>query len=292
MRLLEKVLLVALTVFIFVGGQKGVKGQGTPTKTIQFSGYTWIVKSSEFPQGPDPNYWSNSNGNVWVDSQGQLHLKIVRRNGKWYCAEVYTEKSFGYGEYTFYVASRIDLLDKNVVCGLFTYLDDNHEIDIEFSRWGDANAANAQYVVQPWNNPGNIKRFSITLNGDYSAHRFVWNNDKIDFRSLHGHYDLPPSPDYVISQWTYTRSDIPTPSTEKVHINLWLMNGHQPSDGQEVEVVIKKVEFKPLSTTTKILPVPYYDQGNTEWCVPTSMAMIFNYYYGTEKNIHSWDIAH
>ena len=269
--------------------------KAVPVRTVQFSGYTWIVKSSESPQGPGPNYWSDSKENVWVDDQGRLHLKITERNGKWYCAEVYTEESFGHGEYTFYMASRIDQLDKNVVCGLFTYLDDNHEIDIEFSRWGDAKAANAQYVVQPWSRPGNIKRFNIALNGDYSTHRFIWRNNRVDFRSLHGrydlHYDFPPSSDYIISQWTYTGSDIPAPSTEKVHINLWLMNGQPPSDGQKVEVVIEKVEFKSATTVTKILPVPYYNQGNTNWCVPTSMAMIFRYYYGAEKNIHSWDIA-
>jgi hypothetical protein len=38
----------------------------------------------------------------------------------------------------------------------------------------------------------------------------------------------------------------------------------------------------------KILPVPYYSQGVTEWCLPTSMSMIFKYY---GQNIHSWDIA-
>lgn len=38
----------------------------------------------------------------------------------------------------------------------------------------------------------------------------------------------------------------------------------------------------------KTLPVPYYSQGATDWCVPTSMSMILSYY---GKNIHSWDIA-
>ena len=40
--------------------------------------------------------------------------------------------------------------------------------------------------------------------------------------------------------------------------------------------------------TAKILPVPYYSQDGTDWCVPTSMSMIFKYY---DKPIHSWDIA-
>jgi len=36
------------------------------------------------------------------------------------------------------------------------------------------------------------------------------------------------------------------------------------------------------------LPIPYYNQGNTSWCVPASMAMILKYF---GKNIHQWDIA-
>jgi hypothetical protein len=40
--------------------------------------------------------------------------------------------------------------------------------------------------------------------------------------------------------------------------------------------------------TEKILPVPYYSQGDTLWCVPASMSMIFKYY---DKPIHLWDIA-
>jgi len=52
-------------------------------------------------------------------------------------------------------------------------------------------------------------------------------------------------------------------------------------DKKYTTVVIKK-------TTRKILPVPYYSQGVTNWCLPTSMSMIFKYY---GQNIHSWDIA-
>ena len=38
----------------------------------------------------------------------------------------------------------------------------------------------------------------------------------------------------------------------------------------------------------KILSVPYYNQGNTEWCLPTSLAMVLKYW---GENIHPWDIA-
>lgn len=41
-------------------------------------------------------------------------------------------------------------------------------------------------------------------------------------------------------------------------------------------------------TTAKVLPVPYYGQGSTDWCMLASMSMILKYY---GQNIHLWDIA-
>gem|GEM_PF-4235557 len=61
--------------------------------------------------GPCPNYWTDRN--VWVDENGWLHLKITYRDGRWYCAEVYTKEPLEYGTYVFYVDSRID----NLECG-------------------------------------------------------------------------------------------------------------------------------------------------------------------------------
>jgi hypothetical protein len=37
-----------------------------------------------------------------------------------------------------------------------------------------------------------------------------------------------------------------------------------------------------------MLSVPYCDQGGTDWCLPHSMSMVFEYY---GRHIHSWDIA-
>lgn len=39
---------------------------------------------------------------------------------------------------------------------------------------------------------------------------------------------------------------------------------------------------------TVTLPVPYYGQGHTEWCLLASMSMVFKYY---GQNVHLWDIA-
>lgn len=36
-------------------------------KILLFSGYEWLVKSSVITVGPGPNYFSDSDENVWVD---------------------------------------------------------------------------------------------------------------------------------------------------------------------------------------------------------------------------------
>lgn len=222
----------------------------TFSKILSFSGYQWRVKSSASPFGPGPNYFSDNSENVWVDELGQLHLKITKRNGKWYCAEVVSKETFGYGTYRFYVASRIDQLDENVIVGLFTWDDDpanNHrEIDIEFAKWGQAENENAQFVVQPWNTFGNMVRFPIQLNETLSTHSFDWRNDNILFQSIYGHYSTPPD-SHIVVMWNYTGQDIPPPGNENARINLWLFNGEPPSDRQEVEIVITKFEFIPFT---------------------------------------------
>src|SRR5690606_14139601 len=115
-------------------------------RIINFSGYQWLVRDTDNVRyGPGPNLFSNSTENVWVDDQGKLHLRIVNRNEKWYCAEVTLNQKVGYGKYIFYINSSLSSLDDNVVAGLFTYLDDTQEIDIEFSKWSLNDNDNSQF---------------------------------------------------------------------------------------------------------------------------------------------------
>jgi hypothetical protein len=210
--------------------------------TIQFAGMTWNVREGK--GGPGPNRWSSSKESVWVDDQGRLHLQIRRIDGTWHCAEVWTRESFGYGDYVFQVASNVEHSDPNVVVGLFTYLDDAHEIDIEFARWGVADHRPAQYVVQPGARPENRRQFRLGLKGASSTHRFHWRERSVLFQSYHGHYDAPPSKDHLIQEWTCTSRDIPKAGVEKLHINLWLDRGRPPTDGKDVELILKSVKIK------------------------------------------------
>ena len=217
-------------------------------RTLRFSGYIWNVKAGEARVGPGPNYFSGEPADVWVDKLGRLHLRIVKRGGRWYCSEVYSAKALGFGTYTFTLASRVDQLDKNVVLGLFTWDDAApeyayREIDIELSRWGDVAAANAQFVVQPWDHPGNRHRFEIALSSVFSTHSFRWSAGEIFFSSYLGH---APTLGDAIETWSYTGADIPPAGAGHARINLWLNSG-APSNGHSVEVVVESFRFVPGS---------------------------------------------
>jgi len=49
----------------------------------------------------------------------------------------------------------------------------------------------------------------------------------------------------MIYQWTYTGSYIPPVGQERVHINLWLLNGSAPVSGAGDEMVINSFTFQP-----------------------------------------------
>jgi hypothetical protein len=242
---------VAKAAILFLIG--AVCGVGLPPadgQTITFSGYDWQVKSGE-KLGPGPNAWDASN--VWVDEKGRLHLKISHRNGLWACAEVSTTRRFGFGTYQFQVVGRVDQLDRNVVLGLFNYPprtvgpDGTNEIDIEFARWGQADAPNGNYTVWPAK-PGvkeSGKTFRFTLTGEYTTQRFTWKSRSILLQSLHGHRD---DNDEEFGRWLFHPGDYVARIPQQpmpVLINLWLFRGKAPTDGKEVEIILQNFKFTP-----------------------------------------------
>ena len=217
------------------------------SRTIEFSGYTWAVESSQGKVGPGPNYFSDSTDNVWVDAQGRLHLKLTKEADGWHCAEVVLTRSLGYGTYRFYLDSPVDDFDPNVVFGIFTYdsspAENHRELDIEFSRWAKTSSMNSQYVIQPGSIPQNRFRFDMPPNLRESTHSFRWENGTADFLSVPGFYDpTADNPAPPIMQHTFT-SGVPSPGAETLRFNLWLDQGVAPTNNEPVEVVIHKFEF-------------------------------------------------
>ncbi len=217
---------------------------------IEFSGITWDIKNGS-GLGPGPNNWSDSPDSVFVDAQGQLHLNVRQIDGQWHSAEVISQQSFGYGTYTFQVATDVEQYADNVVLGMFTYLDDFNEVDIELAQFGDSNAAFGNFVVQPAATSGNVEKFDLNLTDNFSTHRYTWQPDSIQFESWRGHGDAP-SPSTLIHEFTYTGNDIPTTSTERLHLNLWQFQGQAPSNGLEHEAIITSATFSAIPEPSSV----------------------------------------
>jgi len=233
----------------FTNNRSGsVNANARAATTVQFSGYTWNIRSTgSSTEGPGPNIFNGSN--AWVDSNGWLHLKISKNTttNKWNCAEVYTTQNFGYGTYQWQVEGAIGSLDKNIVLGLFNYSgnDGFDEMDIEFARWGNNNWPNLNYTVFPatssnksdWNY---TKDFTLT-GGTYTTHRFKRSSNSVVFKSLNGFYndDTNLFASATCSSPTSSISTLGMP----VHMNLWLFDGHAPSDAKEVEIIIHSFTF-------------------------------------------------
>jgi hypothetical protein len=221
---------------------------GMGARTIRFSGYIWRIRNTAVRRGgPGPNYFSSRRANVWLDGHGRLHLRAVKRGGRWYCAEVFSARSFGYGSYSFTLASRVNKLDRNAVLGLFTW--DGaapayayREIDIEFSRWGVRSAPDAQYVVQPWQHAGNEHRFNLAPRGLFSTHSFHWSADRVLFSSSRGR---SVDSSRALQSWAYSGADVPPAGAAHARINLWLVNGKPPSSARSVEIVVEAFRFVP-----------------------------------------------
>lgn len=206
---------------------------------IEFAGRTWCVRGAG-RQGPGPNEWSADN--VWVDGAG-LHLVLRERAGVWYAAEVYTHEPLGFGEYEFRLATPVHALDPNVVLGAFTYSplhrDGTHEIDIELARWGDAAAANLNYVVWPAVRTSPPARHAAGWpHAGASTHAFTRQRGSITFRSTAAG---------LAREWRFdppdARARIPQEPLP-FHFNLWLYQGRPPLDGRNVEVVIESFTFR------------------------------------------------
>ncbi len=247
----SKILSLILFLILFcpscrAGNHEGDKKSGKrDPRTIAFSGYEWdVTDSGSEIISPGGNFFSSSPKNVRVDRRGRLHLRIIRRKGNWYCANIALKESFAHDRYIFYVSSRVDRLDRNVVAGLFAYKDDLNEIDIEFSRWGMEKFTNGQFTVQPAHGGGNLQRFNLNLKSKHSTHIIDWKEDRIDFASYRGHTATRSDDDNIIREWTYSGDNIPEEDDERIMINLWLYNGVPPANNKGARIIIEAFEIQ------------------------------------------------
>lgn len=222
--------------------------------TLQFSDRTWKVKGPGW-YGPGNNYFSNSPQSVWVDAEDRMHLTIKQISNIWTSTEVTLSDALGYGDYIFTTLGALDQLDVRAVLGLFlwqygpsgtapaSWWNPYNEIDVEYSRWGNAGNQIGQFVAQPWDWTGNMFRYDAIFGAQQlSSHAFNWLPDRVEFRSWYGGPN-DESPASMISQWTYYGPHVPRPEQPRVHMNLWYIATPLAADQ---EVIIDEFTFYPM----------------------------------------------
>jgi len=234
----------------------GCPTQDPPAKTLSWRGYTWDVIEGGIAgiAQADPN-------NVFVDAKGYLHLRIRKQGNTWTAAEMYTRELLGFGTYQWQIEAPLDVLDKNVVLGLFTYgpracigEDGQNEIDFEYSRWGDETAPNVSWTNYPVVGKGApddaTHAESFTLGGGtQTTSRFIWTSTNISDFLIGGYAPVGSDQGPLLASWAYAPAKPQERITQQpvpLAINLWCTE-NPPSDGKDVEVIIRDFQFVPLA---------------------------------------------
>jgi len=205
----------------------------TPARTIRFSGYRWEVREAANDPGGSLNLYDP--GNAWTDKQGFLHLRAIKRNGQWVSAEVKLTRSLGYGSYRIVVRD-VAHLEPSMVFAFFTWDDfgPSREMDVEFSRWGEPQDKNAQYVVQPYVVPANTVRFTAPPGRLAVSAR--WEAGRVTFKTTRA--------SKTVAGHTFT-SGVPSAGNETIRMNLYVFEDKRHPVLHDSEVVIEKFEFLP-----------------------------------------------
>ncbi len=210
-------------------------------KTITFSGYEWLVRQTKNDRHGMNDY---DGRNVWLDSDGHLHLLLSERDGRWTCAEVRLTHSLGYGTYSFDLRDTSQL-DPSAAFSMYTLdplgSDQNfRELTVDVSRWGDASNMNGQFVVQPDTVPANVFRFMIPAG--LVTHSFRWEPGRVSFKTVRR--SGTASGQNVVAERLFT-ARVPTAGAETPHLTLLYDRSAARPPAKAVEVVVEKFAFLP-----------------------------------------------
>lgn len=137
-------------------------------RKLYWSGTTWTVRHTYGPSNPGHNTFADGKRSAWVDNQNRLVLNIDKGRA----VEIigpYTD----YGTFTWSVDSDLSNLDLWRVIGLFIWVPDGNEQDIEFARWGAPNEPTGWSVGWTRHVRTSFTNFSVTSHTPYTV-RLIW----------------------------------------------------------------------------------------------------------------------
>lgn len=210
-----------------------------PLRSIHFSGYDWAVSQLASDRHGAPHEYLLSN--VDVDSSGSLHLRVTKHEDGWTCSEVSLPRSLGYGRYILSIENAQNL-EPATVFDMFTWDQDGtdqdrREVDSELTRWGDPNAKDGEYTVQPFFRPTNTYRYEAGPRPRTLT--MLWQRGTVKFSTTNSN-DLDAS----IAEHTFV-ADVPSPQTESVHLNLCTFDYGKLKESADAEIVLKSFRYLP-----------------------------------------------
>jgi hypothetical protein len=221
-----------------------VKGTGTPqlapTGSLKFSGYDWAVRTIESEKGGMSNLYDPSN--AWTDERGALHMRITRKSGKWSCAEIFLNRTLGYGTYSVTVRDTSHL-EPAAVLSMFTFDDSDseqhfREMDVEVGGRDAANKNNARYAIQPLYIPGNL--FAFPAPAGPLTFVLHWESGHATFRTVRGR----SAGAELVSEHDFT-SGIPEPGKAVPRLIFYVVASDKNPMQKPSEVVVEKFEYLP-----------------------------------------------
>jgi hypothetical protein len=223
-----------------------VKGVGTPqlapTGSLKFSGYDWAVRMTASDKGGANNLYDPEN--AWTDTSGALHMQIKKKSGGWSCAEIFLNRSLGYGTYSVTVRDTAHL-EPAAAFSMFTFDESAseqhfHEMDVEVHGRADApNKNNALFAVQPFYSPGHL--FSFAAPSGTLTHVLRWEPGHVSFKTFRGRSSGAGA--QLVSEHEFT--GIPPPAQAKARLIFFAGASDKNPMQKPSEVVVEKFEYLP-----------------------------------------------
>jgi hypothetical protein len=223
-----------------------VKGVGTPqlapTASLKFSGYDWGVRMVASDKGGTNNLYDPEN--AWTDASGALHMQIRKKSESWSCAEIFLNRSLGYGTYSATVRDTSHL-EPAAAFSMFTFdesASEQHfyEMDVEIHGRSDAgNKNNGQYAIQPFYSPGNL--FLFAAPSGTLTYVLRWEPGHATFKTFRGRSSGAGA--QLVSEHGFT--GIPGPGQTKLRLIFFVGASDKHPMQRPSEVVVEKFEYLP-----------------------------------------------
>src|SRR5580693_412078 len=224
-----------------------VKGVGTPqlapTGSLKFSGYDWGVRMIASDKGGTNNLYDAEN--AWTDASGALHMQIKKKSDSWSCAEIFLNRSLGYGTYSATVRDTSHL-EPAAVFSMFTFDEWASEVrfremDMEVGGRSDVAAGNnARYVIQPLYIPGNL--FPFAAPSGTLTYVLYWESGHATFKTFRGKSSGAGA--QLVSEHEFT-SGIPVPGKAMPRLIFYVVASDKNPMQKPSEVVVEKFEYLP-----------------------------------------------